>query len=1165
VNGPSEAGRGKIPTSLVRVTPLFIDRRPQLDLLEHCLEEAVAGRPRVVLIQGDAGTGKTRLLKEVRPLAERHGLEVCYGRCYEDVMLPYLPFAESLFAQLVHMPEEVKQTLSTDAELIRLFLERAGTVSTTAGPVRSAESDQDTLRLFLALTRATIALAQHRPTVLILDDLHWADRSSLDLLSHLVFAVADAAVRERIPLLIVGAHRPVEPEDHLARVIARFQREEIYQSLQLSGLESGEVDELIQGLGVTRPSHQLVTTVSEATKGNPLFVQEVVHHLVARGALEERGGYMVTTASPSDLRLPVQVTLAIAARIQELSERCRRVLTLASFLGDYFSLQTLQAVSELSEDDLLDLLEEGVRQRLLLAEGQPFQFAHPLIRHVLYSEPLDVRRQRIHLQIARTLEHLYANNLDTHILEIAHHLVSAGSAAEAAKVVEYARRAGDHAYALFAWGEAARYYEAALAAAEPAGILSAQQRGELHYLAGYARYRDMDAGPSLDHYEKAISAYRLSGDIQGLALALKEKVGAHFTLASVPYGTLIDVQPLEELLSALGDTEPGLGGRLWAKMAQAYWHARRPGKAEEMALKALEIGQHSNDDPLCAEAYVALALVQSQSLRLQEALDSWQNSLAAARRENDRWRQGWSLQRMPLTLTVLGQLDEAEAMALKACELIRETHDWGGYSVALASVVFVAVAKGNFAAAEKHAHEAMMMVRRSHYPWGGAQALFALASARFLRGAWTEAEDAIDILVEPGRVFAEAGPALRAGTQVYRQLLRAYSGAGDEVRKYFTESPLRGSREGRADIDSLAGFCALVEIADQVALPPLAEQLYHPLSRAAERGALFSRGWMFLIPRVLGVAAAVNRWWDQAETHFQTAIATADQLGARPELGRSYLDYACMLSARNQGSDRAYAMELIQQAIPIFVELRMEPFVTKVTRLAQELQAAVPQALRQITTTPENLSEREIAIVDRMSQGRTNPEIADELILSSQTVGQYVRDVTGKIRVICFTDMKGSTENIVRWGDAKAHELLRTHDAIIRACLTKHNGSEIKRTGDGFLITFASASDAIACTQAIQRAFAAYNQAHPDTPLTVRIGLNAGEPIADEADVFGGAVHAAARICAYAQPEQILVSEVVRQLVAGKGFAFTDCGAVPLKGFVDVFHLFAVQWEEEGA
>jgi class 3 adenylate cyclase len=244
-------------------------------------------------------------------------------------------------------------------------------------------------------------------------------------------------------------------------------------------------------------------------------------------------------------------------------------------------------------------------------------------------------------------------------------------------------------------------------------------------------------------------------------------------------------------------------------------------------------------------------------------------------------------------------------------------------------------------------------------------------------------------------------------------------------------------------------------------------------------------------------------------------------------------------------------------------ELGVEPFSRQVAQLAEALSANGPQVVQLSAALPENLCEREISTLGRIIQGRAEAEIPDELLLNSPTLGRYVRNVSDKIRVICFTDMKGSTDNIVRLGDAKALELLHTHDTIIRACLTTHNGSEIKRTGDGFLITFFVASDAIACAQAIQRSLAKHNREHPDTPISVRIGLNAGEPLFDEGDLFGAVVNAAARICKQTPPDQIFIAEVVCQLVAGKDFTFTDCGHVKLLGFREPFHLYAVQWKNE--
>jgi class 3 adenylate cyclase len=161
------------------------------------------------------------------------------------------------------------------------------------------------------------------------------------------------------------------------------------------------------------------------------------------------------------------------------------------------------------------------------------------------------------------------------------------------------------------------------------------------------------------------------------------------------------------------------------------------------------------------------------------------------------------------------------------------------------------------------------------------------------------------------------------------------------------------------------------------------------------------------------------------------------------------------------------------------------------------------------------------------------------------------------IHTILFTDVEGSTALTERLGDAKAQELRRTHDSIVRDALKAQGGSETKHTGDGIMASFPSASRAIECAVAVQRAIA-----KGDTPLRVRIGLNAGEPVAEESDLFGTAVNLAKRICDRAEPGQILVSDVVQQLAAGKGFAFADKGEATLKGFEKPVRLHEVMWQE---
>jgi adenylate cyclase len=179
------------------------------------------------------------------------------------------------------------------------------------------------------------------------------------------------------------------------------------------------------------------------------------------------------------------------------------------------------------------------------------------------------------------------------------------------------------------------------------------------------------------------------------------------------------------------------------------------------------------------------------------------------------------------------------------------------------------------------------------------------------------------------------------------------------------------------------------------------------------------------------------------------------------------------------------------------------------------------------------------------------------------------------LATILFTDLTSSTALTQRLGDAKAQELLRAHNTIVREALAAQGGTEIKHTGDGIMASFPTASGALECAIAIQRAIVARNAAAagggldprpltPD-PVAVHIGLNAGEPVAEESDLFGTSVQLARRICDHAQSGQILVSNVVRELSAGKGFLFADIGEVAAKGFEEPVRLYEVRWREEGS
>jgi hypothetical protein len=238
----------------------------------------------------------------------------------------------------------------------------------------------------------------------------------------------------------------------------------------------------------------------------------------------------------------------------------------------------------------------------------------------------------------------------------------------------------------------------------------------------------------------------------------------------------------------------------------------------------------------------------------------------------------------------------------------------------------MAVIMGAFDAAERYTQETMALVCRYRFPWGGALALPAIASAHAWRGAWSAAHHALALLVEPGQVFERPAAIYRTITQAYEQLMQIYASPGSTPPSAACAPAPALPLPAQCDITTLPLYCAMVELSAHRREAAMAAQLYKTLAPLAERGILFSRGWIFFLPHTLGLAAC-NGWWDRAETHLQAAITVATEVGARPFRGRAYLDYARMLHMRGQADDQTRALELVRKARLILYDLGMTPFV----------------------------------------------------------------------------------------------------------------------------------------------------------------------------------------------------------------------------------------------
>lgn len=223
------------------------------------------------------------------------------------------------------------------------------------------------------------------------------------------------------------------------------------------------------------------------------------------------------------------------------------------------------------------------------------------------------------------------------------------------------------------------------------------------------------------------------------------------------------------------------------------------------------------------------------------------------------------------------------------------------------------------------------------------------------------------------------------------------------------------------------------------------------------------------------------------------------------------------------------------------------PAKEKVKQLHKEAHGSVPNKIMEVN--PDTVK----AFLGRIE----DPQLPSESLIPS---GEALVD--SAFRVIMFTDMKESTAITSRLGDAKALEVFRTHNSICRDTLKAYHGREIQHTGDGFMISFTSASHAVECAIAIQKSFANHNQRHPETKINVRIGICAGEPVEEDQRLFGSTVQLTSRICDKAEPDQILVAPVIRDLCIGKQFIFTDRGEFALKGFDQPFRIFKALWQE---
>jgi class 3 adenylate cyclase len=435
--------RPSLPAVLAGPGP-FVGRGRELERLFSAWQTARAGGTNAVLVAGEPGVGKTRLAGEWSRQAYDQGALVIYGRCDEDLGAPYQPFAEALRSLVPCLGSSALRGLRGVEALLPLVPGLTDVLPDLAAPAR-ADPDTERYALFDAVVALLGIISASAPVVLILDDLHWAAKPTLLLLRHLLRFGEQARVQ------IVGTYRSTDLDrSHpLAAMLADLHRDGTADRIQLTGLDEDDVTAYVAEAGYD--DEELARALASVTGGNPFFLIEALRHV------DESGGRWDQSTLPQGVRE------AVSRRLSRLPAETNKALAIAAVVGSRFALELVERVVE---DDLVDAFDEACKAGIVIEEpGGRYRFNHAIVRQSLLAELPSVRRMRLHQRIATTLENEPGAD-DELLAELAYHYFECAWAGNAAKAVEYCRRAADQAMARLAYEGAADLYDRALHALE---------------------------------------------------------------------------------------------------------------------------------------------------------------------------------------------------------------------------------------------------------------------------------------------------------------------------------------------------------------------------------------------------------------------------------------------------------------------------------------------------------------------------------------------------------------------------------------------------------------------------------------------------------------------------------------------------------------------------
>jgi tetratricopeptide (TPR) repeat protein len=896
---------------------VFVGRERETDELRAALEGALSGRGRLVTLVGEPGIGKTRIADELATYAHLRGAEVLWGRCYEGEGAPaYWPWTQIIRAYARdHDPEVLLAEMGPGAGDIGHLVPQIRQSLADLPVAAPLDSEQARFRLFDSVSTFLANAARRRPLVLVLDDLHVADKPSLLLLRFLAWELRHAR------MLVVGTYRDVQLGRHhpLAETIGELVREQHAARIVLRGIDKEDVARFIELSAAVTPPDGLVTAVLRETDGNPLFVSEVVRLLVAEGRLDR-----IEEGASWTMTIPEGVREAIGRRLDRLSDACNSVLRLASVMGREFELPALERVSDLSEEELMDAFEEAIRARVVVevphGRGR-YRFSHALIQEVLYAELPSPRRARLHARIGEALENLHAATLELHLDELAHHFVEAAHAGQVEKGIDYAARAGAHAAGRLAYEEAAAYYEQALEAMDMLPRPDDEHRCDLVLAAGEAHARAAD-------FAKAMGAFGRGADL-ACALADPERLAR----AALGYGRgwggfgIVDetlVGLLEQALAALGEHDSAPRAMVLARLAAELYYSGLRDRRMELSSRAVEMARRLGDPATLGYALNGRHRALWGPENAQDRLALAREIIELADRAGDRELALRGRALCVVDLLELGDLVAADAEIAVHAALAQELREPFQLWHAAVWRAMRALCDGRFDDAERLANDAFAAGRRLRESDAAQFQTVQLFFCRVDQGRAGEME-------EPFKRFVRDFPTL-PGWRAGLAFLYCEAGRESEARREFAALAANGFRDIPRDDTWLLSTVAAADACGSLGDAAAAAVLYELLLPYAERNIVCFEAGIACIgaaARVLGVLARTMGRWEESDAHFEAALELNEQMGARPWLARTQQQYADMLLARDEPSDRHRAVELRTAAVATARELGMKSLLNR--------------------------------------------------------------------------------------------------------------------------------------------------------------------------------------------------------------------------------------------